>query len=164
MTPPVAVGVLVLLLLNGQNGLLNHVLEFVGIDGPNWTTDPAWVKPGLALMSLWTVGASVIILLASMNNVPNDLYDAAQLDGAGAWSSFWYVTLPGISGAVYFIVIVDTIAGLSRSRRPTRLSSARATRRTATTPRSSARSTSSSRRSSSSRWAARRPWPCCSSS
>jgi len=112
MTPPVAVGVLVLLLLNGQNGLLNHVLGLVGIDGPNWTTDPAWVKPGLALMSLWTVGASVIILLAAMNNVPTDLYDAAQLDGAGAWASFWHITLPGISGAVYFIVIVDTIAGL----------------------------------------------------
>jgi multiple sugar transport system permease protein len=102
----------VLLLLNGQNGLLNHVLGLVGIDGPNWTTDPAWVKPGLALMSLWTVGASVIILLAAMNNVPKDLYDAGQLDGAGGWGAFWHITLPGISGAVYFIVIVDTIAGL----------------------------------------------------
>jgi len=54
----------------------------------------------------------VIILLAAMNNVPADLYDAAQLDGAGGWGAFWHITLPGISGAVYFIVIVDTIAGL----------------------------------------------------
>lgn len=112
MTPPVAVGVLVLLLLNGQNGLLNQALGTVGIDGPNWTTDPAWVKPGLALMSLWTVGASVVILLAALNSVPRDLYDAAQLDGAGSWSQFLHVTLPGISGAVYFIVIVDTINAL----------------------------------------------------
>ena len=112
MTPPVAVGVLVLLLLNGQNGLLNRALGVVGIDGPNWTTDPTWVKPGLVLMSLWTVGASVVILLAALHNVPGDLYDAAQLDGAGWWSSFFHVTLPGISGAVYFIVIVDTINAL----------------------------------------------------
>jgi len=112
MTPPVAVGVLVLLLLNGQNGVLNRALAVVGIQGPNWTTDPTWIKPGLVIMSLWTVGASVIILLAALNGVPRDLYDAAHLDGAGAWSRFWHVTLPGISGAVYFIVIIDTINAL----------------------------------------------------
>lgn len=112
MTPPVAIGVLLLLLLNGQSGLLNEVLGWFGIDGPNWTTDPAWVKPGLALMSLWTVGASVIILLAALSNVPVDLYDAARLDGAGAWGRFRHVTLPMISGTIYFIVIVDTIAAL----------------------------------------------------
>jgi multiple sugar transport system permease protein len=112
MTPPVAVGVLVLLLLNGQNGLINEVLGRFGIDGPNWTTDVHWVKPGLALMSLWTVGASVIILLAALNNVPRDLYDAAEIDGAGGWGRFWHITLPGISGAVYFIVVIDTINAL----------------------------------------------------
>ena len=83
MTPPVAVGVLVLLLFNGQRGLVNGALGLVGIDGPSWLTDPAWVKPSLVVMSLWTVGASVIILLAALNNVPSDLYEAAELDGAG---------------------------------------------------------------------------------
>ena len=112
MTPPVAVGVLLLLLLNGQSGLLNQALGAVGIDGPNWTTDPTWVKPGLAVMSLWTVGASVIILLAALSNVPEDLYDAAELDGAGWWRRLWHVTLPNISGALYFLVIVDTIGAL----------------------------------------------------
>lgn len=112
MTPPVAVGVLVLLLLNGQSGLINEVLGWFGIDGPNWTTDIHWVKPGLVLMSLWTVGSSVIILLAALGNVPRDLYDAAAIDGAGAFGRFWHITLPGISGAIYFIVIVDTINAL----------------------------------------------------
>ena len=56
MTPPVAVGILLLLLFNGQSGLVNRVLASVGIDGPAWTTDPTWVKPGLVMMTLWTVG------------------------------------------------------------------------------------------------------------
>ena len=110
MTPPVAVGVLLLLLLNGQSGLLNGVLGWFGIEGPNWTTDPTWVKPGLVVVSLWTVGASIIILLAALANVPVDLYDAAKLDGAGGWGRFFHVTLPMISPTLYFLIVVDTIA------------------------------------------------------
>ena len=111
MTPPVAVGVLFLLLFNGQNGLINTVLGWFGIDGPSWTTDPAWVKPGLIMMSLWTVGASVIILLAALRNVPEMLYESARLDGAGFWRTAWSVTVPMISPALFFIIIVNTIAG-----------------------------------------------------
>lgn len=110
MTPPVAVGILLLLLFNGQNGLINTVLSWFGIAGPDWTTDPSWVKPGLVLMSLWTVGGSVIIFLAALRNVPRDLYDAAQMDGAGWWRQTFHVTLPMISGAVFFVVVIDTIA------------------------------------------------------
>ncbi|MCP3420386.1 carbohydrate ABC transporter permease [Nocardioides pinisoli] len=112
MTPPVAVGVLLLMLLNGQSGLVNEFLGWFGINGPNWTTDPAWVKPGLVIMSLWTVGASVIILLAALQQVPEELLDAARVDGAGWWQRLWHVTLPIISPAIYFIVVVDTIASL----------------------------------------------------
>lgn len=110
MTPPVAVGILLLLLFNGQSGLINRVLGVFGIDGPAWTTDPDWVKPGLVVMSLWTVGASVIILLAALRNVPQELYDAARVDGAGWWRQTWHVTIPMISGALFFVFIVDTIA------------------------------------------------------
>jgi multiple sugar transport system permease protein len=112
MTPPVAVGILLLLLFNGQSGLINGVLGVFGIDGPAWTTDPDWVKPGLVLMSLWTVGGSVIILLAALRNVPQELYDAARVDGASWWRQTWSVTVPMISGAILFIVIVDTIAAM----------------------------------------------------
>ncbi|WP_461473287.1 carbohydrate ABC transporter permease [Microbacterium sp. HJ5] len=112
MTPPVAVGILFLLLFNGQNGLFNTVLGWFGIDGPSWTTDPAWVKPGLIIMSLWTVGASVIILLAALQAVPDELYESARLDGAGFWRQAWSVTLPMISPALFFIIVVNTIAGL----------------------------------------------------
>lgn len=112
MTPPVAIGILFLLLFNGQNGLINTVLGWFGIDGPAWTTDPAWVKPGLILMSLWTVGASVIILLAALQNVPEELYESARIDGAGPWRQSVSITIPMISPAIFFIVIVNTIAGL----------------------------------------------------
>jgi multiple sugar transport system permease protein len=112
MTPPVAVGILFLLLFNGQNGLINTVLGTIGIHGPAWTTDPAWVKPGLILMSLWTVGASVIILLAALQNVPEELYESARIDGAGFWRQSLSITLPMISPALFFIIVVNTIAGL----------------------------------------------------
>ena len=112
MTPPVATGVLLLFLFNGQNGLVNDVLGWVGIDGPNWTTDPQWVKPGLILMSLLSVGGSVIILLAALRNVPEELYDAARVDGAGFLRRTWSVTVPMISGALLFVFIVNTIAAL----------------------------------------------------
>jgi multiple sugar transport system permease protein len=111
MTPPVAVGILFLLLFNGQNGLINTALGWVGIDGPAWTTDAAWVKPGLIIMSLWTVGASVIILLAALHNVPEELYESARIDGAGFWRQAWSITVPMISPALFFIIVVNTIAG-----------------------------------------------------
>ncbi|GAA3323060.1 multiple sugar transport system permease protein [Paeniglutamicibacter sulfureus] len=112
MTPPVAVGILLLLLFNGHDGLVNAVLGIFGIPGPDWTTDSTWIKPGLVLMSLWTLGGSTIILLAALNNVPRDLYDAALVDGAGAWRRFITVTVPMISGTLFFLVIVNTIAAL----------------------------------------------------
>lgn len=112
MTPPVAAGALFLLLLNGNQGLLNRTLHLVGINGPNWTTDSAWVKPGLAITMLWGVGGMVVIYLAALRQVPKELYEAASLDGAGAWMRFRRVTLPMISGALFFTLIVQTIYAL----------------------------------------------------
>ncbi|MEV0675105.1 sugar ABC transporter permease [Actinosynnema sp. NPDC050436] len=112
MTPPVALAALFLLLLNGQRGAVNAFLGWFGFTGPNWTTDPAWVKPGLVVMSLWTVGSTAVLYLAALTRVPRERYEAAGLDGAGPWRQFWHVTLPGISGTVYFTAVVNTIASL----------------------------------------------------
>jgi len=112
MTPPVAVGVLFLLLFNGQKGVVNGVLSWFGIPGPAWTTDPAWVKPGLVLMSLWSVAASVVILLAALQAVPREVLDAAAVDGAGFWRRTFGVVVPMISPALFFVIVVSTIAGL----------------------------------------------------
>ncbi len=112
VTPKVAIGVLFLLLFNGQVGLINGALGLVGIDGPQWTTDAAWVKPGLVMMNLWSVGGTVVIYLAALNNVPRDLYEAAELDGVSAWQRFRHITVPMISGALFFTLIVQTIYSL----------------------------------------------------
>ncbi|HEV7639754.1 MAG TPA: sugar ABC transporter permease [Gaiellaceae bacterium] len=112
MTPAVAVGVLYLLMFNGDYGLVNAGLRFVGIHGPYWTTDPNWVKPSLVVMHLWKVGSSVVILLAALMAVPAHLYEASAMDGASKWRRFRDVTLPMISPAIFFIVIINTIAAL----------------------------------------------------
>lgn len=109
ITPAVAIGTLWLWLLNPRIGLVNRGLAVFGIDGPGWTTDPDWIKPGIVLMSLWSVGTTVIIYLAALRNVPKELYEAARIDGAGNWTQFRHVTLPMISGTIFFTVIVNTI-------------------------------------------------------
>ncbi|MER5267946.1 sugar ABC transporter permease [Actinosynnema sp. NPDC002837] len=112
MTPPVALAAMFLLLLNGQHGAVNRFLGWFGFQGPNWTTDPVWIKPGLVVMGLWTVGSTAVLYLAALTRVPVERYEAARLDGASPWRQFWHVTLPGISGTVYFTVVVNTIASL----------------------------------------------------
>jgi multiple sugar transport system permease protein len=112
ITPPVAIGVLVLMLFNGDYGIVNRALEFVGIPGPYWTTDPQWIKPALGIMSVWGVGGTMVIYLAALKAVPRHLYEAAAMDGAGPWRRFFTVTLPMISPALFFTFIVLTIAGL----------------------------------------------------
>ena len=113
ITPPVAVGVLVLYLFNGQIGIVNRGLQLIGIHGPYWTSDPHWIKPTLALMDIWACGGTMVILLAALYGVPKQLYEAASMDGAGAWRRFKDVTLPMISPALFFCFIILTIAGLN---------------------------------------------------
>ena len=111
VTPAVAVGTLFLLLLT-SNGLLNQMLALIGIDGPSWFNDPDWIKNGIVIMMLWSIGGTVIILFAALRNVPVELYEAAKIDGASAWRQFLNVTLPMISGALFFVFIINTISSL----------------------------------------------------
>ena len=112
VTPAVAIGALWLWILNPRVGLINKGLELIGIQGPGWTTDPNWIKPGIVIMSLWSVGSTVIIYLAALRNVPNDLYEASNIDGANAWQQFRNITVPMISGALFFTLIVNIISSL----------------------------------------------------
>jgi multiple sugar transport system permease protein len=112
MTPAVATASVFLLLLNGNTGAINQALGFFGIPGPQWLIDPAWVKPSIVLMTLWGVSGTMVIFLAALKSVPKDLYDVAALDGAGPVRKFFSITVPMISGAIFFNVIVLTIAAL----------------------------------------------------
>jgi multiple sugar transport system permease protein len=110
MTPAVATAAVFFMLLNGNTGAINQSLRFFGIQGPQWLIDPAWVKPSIVMMTLWTVGGTMVIFLAALKNVPVELYEVASLDGAGPIRKFFSITLPMISGAMFFNVIVLSIA------------------------------------------------------
>jgi multiple sugar transport system permease protein len=125
IVPVVVGGYLWRWLLNGQYGFINYFLSLIGIHGPGWLQEPAWGKPAIILMSLWTVGGTMIIYLAALKDVPRELYEAAALDGAGPWSRFWHVTWPMISPVTLFQVIVNIIAYLQIFTQPFLLSQTR---------------------------------------
>ena len=112
VTPAVAVGTLFLLILNNPSGLLNQALGAIGLPTPSWLNDPDWIKNGIILMMLWSIGGTVVIYFAALRNVPQELYEAARIDGANAWRQFRHVTVPMISGALFFTLIINTTASL----------------------------------------------------
>jgi len=103
---------LFLWVFNPKYGLVNGVLGFFGIDGPSWFRDPNWALPAVILMSLWTVGGNMVIYLAGLQDVPAELHEAAQLDGAGQFRRFWNVTLPQLSPVIFFNVVTGLIGAL----------------------------------------------------
>jgi multiple sugar transport system permease protein len=114
ITPPVAIGVMLVFLFNGTYGIINRGLHVIGIQGPYWTTDPNWIKPSIALMDIWACGATMVVLLAALYGVPQHLYEAASMDGAGPLRRFFTITLPMISPALFFMFIILTLYGLQQ--------------------------------------------------
>jgi multiple sugar transport system permease protein len=98
-------------LLSPNSGLINTMLSWIGISGPAWLFDPAWSKPALIFMSIWKVGGSMLLYLASMQGVPKTLYEAADLDGASAVRKFFHITLPMVSPIIFFDIVTSTIGG-----------------------------------------------------
>lgn len=90
-------------------GLLNRALALVGIPGPNWFGSTTWALPGLILMSLWNIGGDMVIYLAGLQGVPQQLYDAAEIDGANAWQRVRYVTLPMMTPSIFLTLILGII-------------------------------------------------------
>jgi multiple sugar transport system permease protein len=94
-------------------GLLNRLLAMVGIQGPDWLGDPHWAMPALILLAVWRgFGYAMVIFLAGLQNVPDELYEAARIDGAGAWRQFWYVTVPQLGPTFVFVGIITAIGFL----------------------------------------------------
>jgi multiple sugar transport system permease protein len=110
ITPVVATSILWLWLLNPEIGLVNILLGKVGVaNAPAWLQDPLWAKPALILMGLWGVGGGMVIYLAGLQDVPEALYEAAKLDGAGRLALFRHVTLPMLSPVILFNLIMGLI-------------------------------------------------------
>jgi multiple sugar transport system permease protein len=98
---------------NPHYGLMNAMLATVGIDGPNWLGGYHWAKPALMLMGIWTAvgGTNMVLYLAALTQVPADLYEAAEIDGAGTWSRFVHITWPSVKPVTFFIVTMGLIGG-----------------------------------------------------
>jgi multiple sugar transport system permease protein len=112
IVPIVVSGYLWRWLLNPQYGYVNRLLGLLHLPQPLWLDNPAWGKPAILLVTVWTVGGMTVIFLAALKDVPTELYEAAEMDGAGPIARFWYVTWPVISPVTLFQVIVSTIAYL----------------------------------------------------
>ena len=112
LAPPVAATIAFAFLLNPGTGPVNAILARIGIPAPDWFNDPAWSKPGLTLLALWGVGDLMIIFMAALLDVPQEQYEAAQLDGAGPLQQFRYITIPHLRPVLTFAAITGVIATL----------------------------------------------------
>jgi multiple sugar transport system permease protein len=112
LTPPVAATLGFVYILNPVTGPVNNILKHIGINGPLWFQDPSWAKPSLVILGLWGVGNTMVIFLAAVLDVPEHLYESAELDGANWRQRLRWVTLPTISPVILFAVILGVIQGL----------------------------------------------------
>jgi multiple sugar transport system permease protein len=97
-------------LLNPEVGLVNQALRGLGLTGPRWLLDPNWSLPALLLMSFWGWGRSMVVFLSGLVAIPDPVYEAAAIDGAGKWARFWHITLPLISPILFFNLILSVIS------------------------------------------------------
>src|SRR5262245_38957808 len=105
----VALAVVFAIVFAGDFGLLNKALRLVGIAGPQWLGSPVWSKPAFVLMSLWAIGSGMVIYLAGLQAIPEHLYEAAAIDGAGRFVRFRHVTVPLLTPTIFFHLIVTII-------------------------------------------------------
>jgi len=116
LVPLVPLAILWSWMFNSNCGLINAIigppLRSMGIEPPNWLEAAGWTKPALVFTKIWGIGGAMVIFLAALQEAPEHLYESADLDGAGAWRKFLSITLPFISPALYFNLIIGIIASL----------------------------------------------------
>lgn len=105
----VGLAVLWWMMFNTQYGLINNFLGIFGIPKIPWLTHTQWVVPAFIVMSIWQVGGGMVIYLAGLQGIPTELYEAAIVDGAGAWSKFWSITIPMLSPVLLFNLVLGVI-------------------------------------------------------
>lgn len=110
--PSVTAGVATIMLwlvILQPNGILNQVLGLVGIPGPRWLTSTQWAMPSLIIMSFWTVGTTMILYLAGLQGIPDHLYEAASIDGAGHLRKLRHVTVPMMTPTIFLTLVLGII-------------------------------------------------------
>ncbi|AMM19883.1 sugar ABC transporter permease [Frondihabitans sp. PAMC 28766] len=112
LVPPVASVVAFVFLFNPGTGPVNLILKFFGIHGPLWFNSPSWSKPSLVILGVWVMGDIMIIFLASLLDVPKELYEATSLDGANGVQQVRHITLPMIAPVIGFAIVTGVIAAL----------------------------------------------------
>jgi multiple sugar transport system permease protein len=109
VVPSVAAVLIWVWIFNPHYGLLNSILGWVGIEGPNWLGDPSWALYSLMMVGLWGLGGDAVIYLAGLQNIPRVLYEAAEIDGANGWQRFRHITLPMLSPTLFFQIVLGLI-------------------------------------------------------
>ena len=110
VTTLVAVAIVWRYLYHPEYGLLNYLLGLAGIDPVNWLGDPRWAMPAIIVMAVWkNFGYNMLIFIAGLQSIPSELYEAAELDGAGGWRRFRHVTLPMLAPTFFFVGVVTMI-------------------------------------------------------
>lgn len=109
---PFVAGVLVWQQMLSDHGWLNDVLRLVGVDPPSWLFDSGWIYPALVFIGIWSIGSGIVINLAGLRGIPTELYEAAHIDGAGAWVQLRHVTVPMMSPILFYTLILGVVAVL----------------------------------------------------
>ena len=111
--PAVVSGVAVALLwswvFNPNFGVLNYLLDKIGIQGPAWLGSERWALPAFIIMSSWNIGGGMLIFLAGLQSIPTQLYEASEIDGANWWSKFWKITIPMLTPTIFFNLVMGII-------------------------------------------------------
>ena len=111
IVPLVASSIIWIWIFRGdEGGLLNGFLSKLNITGPLWLNDPKWALVALIIMNLWSLGNSVLIYLAGLQDIPKSLYEAADIDGAGFWHKLFFITIPMLTPTIFFNLIIGIIS------------------------------------------------------
>lgn len=109
LVPPIAATIVFILLFSPVGGPINTILSWVGISAPDWFNDPSWAMPALIVLGIWPLGVETLAFLAGLKEIPQDLLDAASIDGAVGWQRLRHVILPLISPVILFNLVIGVI-------------------------------------------------------
>lgn len=110
----VAVAMMWKWMLDPKYGLFNQVLGYIGIKGPNWLTNPKWILPSYIIIAIWGAGGGILTYLFALKDIPEELYEASKIDGAGWWPRLWNITMPMMSPILFYNLIMNINSSLRK--------------------------------------------------